>query len=225
MPVSAVVEKLKGDDNKPTKELILWARWERARNDLYYFLANFVYTMDEHDLINPVKKLPFSQKEYLQLLAREWLTHPRLLIPKSRQIMVTWTMLSCYLWDTMFNYGRLNFVQSKKEEDSDRHIERTNFIYEHIPADYLALKPPALKTYCHLKFPTLKSEMWGIPQGVDVGRQHTLSGIFVDEMSVQDNAETTYTSLLPALIGGGRFTGVATSNGKEFFYGLVHDLC
>lgn len=178
-----------------------------------------VYTRDEHDLYNPVKKFP--DKDYLREICDLWYNEPLLLVPKSRQLMMTWLFASCYLWDTQFFEGRLNFFQSKKEEDADRVVKRAWHIYENQPS-WIKDLFPAEYTYCHIRFKNSNSEIWGVPQGEDQIRSNTASGILSDEMAFQDKAEGAYTGALPTIKGGGRFTGVSSAN-PGFFHYLVEN--
>jgi len=178
-----------------------------------------VYTKDEHDKDNPFKKFP--DKEHVKIICDLWYRDSLLLVPKSRQLMMTWLFAACYLLDTQFHEGRLNFFQSKKEEDADRVVQRAWFIYENQP-DWVKAMFPADYTFCHIKFTQAKSEIWGVPQGGDQIRSHTASGIFSDEMAFQPEAEDSYTGALPTIKGGGRFTGVSSAN-PGFFHYLVEN--
>lgn len=44
-----------------------------------------------------------------------------------------------------------------------------------------------------------------------------------DEMAFQERARETFIAMKPTLDGGGRFVGVSTPNGKEFFYSLFNN--
>jgi len=134
-------------------------------------------------------------------------------------MLMTWLFSGCYLWDTQFKQGRLNFFQSKKEEDADRVIQRAWHIYTHQPA-WIKQMFPAEYTYCHIKFKYGDSEIWGVPQGGDQIRSHTASGILSDEMAFQPDAEDAYGGALATIKGGGRFTGVSSAN-PGFFHYLV----
>ena len=180
-----------------------------------------VWTNDEHDKITPFKRFP--DKPHARYIAYLWHETLLLLLPKSRQMLMTWLISACYLWDTQFHRGRLNFFQSKKEEDADRIVQRAWFIYEHQP-DWIKDMFPAEYTSCHLKFKQGKSEIWGVPQGGDQIRSHTSSGIFSDEMAFQPEAEDAYTGALPTIKGGGRFTGVSSAN-PGFFHYLIKNKC
>lgn len=174
-----------------------------------------VYTQDEHDSSVTAKKFP--NKEYLKYICDVWFYSPLLLIPKSRQILMTWLFISCFLWDAQFKQNRLIFFQSKKEDDADRLIQRAKFIYDNQP-DWIKTLFPAEYSFCHLKFKRQKSEIWGVAQGGDQLRQYTSSGIFSDEMAFQSDAEDAYTGALPTIKGGGRFAGISSANPGFFQY-------
>lgn len=194
----------------------------RCENDLLYFLG-FVYTHDEHDKESPTKKFPLD-KQYLRELAKLFETEQLLLVEKSRQMMVTWLMVACHLWDAMFHKGRRIFIQSKKEVDANHLIDRAKFIYRHLPETmrqlYPANKPMA---YLKLEFGKNNSILQGTPQGADVLRQYTVSRLFQDEMAFQEKAEEAYIAALPTIKGGGSFCGVSSPNFKNFFYLLAKD--
>jgi len=188
------------------------------------FLTNFCYTLDSHDTENP-KKL-FPNRIYLRELTQLWLEHPLIVIAKSRQMLATWLFVCLYLWDAVTFTGRLIFLQSKREEDAIGSyisatglLGRTRYVLEHLPSE---LKPPFKATVNKIEFPTRNSTIWAIPQGPDVIRQHTASGILSDEMAFQYLAEQAYTAAIPTIENGGRFTAISTAN-PGFFQNLFLD--
>lgn len=213
------------------KELIMnlaVAGVERAGTDLFYFLDTMVYTQDEHDLHQPIKKMPMH-KEYMRELAGHFLNEQLLLVEKSRQMMVTWIMVACHLWDVMFHEGRRVFFQSKKEADANHLVDRAKVIYRNIPEPFKSViyeKYPARMpmAYLKLEFPRNQSIIQGTAQGADVIRQYTASRIFSDELAFQEKAEEAFIAAKPTLVGGGSFVGVSTPNFKNFFYLLAKDL-
>lgn len=209
-----------------------WARWQIARSDVHYFFRNLVYTLDEHDAINPIKRYPYDKK-YLQYLIEMLRTTRLLFIPKSRQILATWTCVAFYLHDAIALPGRLNFVQSKKESDSGALLDRADIIYDNLGGPeqrqiYNALKPKMLYTRTsgrwQMRFPDHRSQLWAIQQGPDVIRQYTLSNWLCDEGAFQEHLEQSLKAAMPALTGGGRAAFPSTPNGMEIFYAKVHGL-
>ena len=199
----------------------------RASEDLQFYLRTMVLTMDEHDDKHPIKPLPMH-KQYLQELASDFLREPLLLIEKSRQMMVTWLMVACHLWDAQFHEGRRIFFQSKKEVDANHLIDRAKIIYNNYPEPYKAIiheRYPARtpQSYLKLEFYKNQSILQGTAQGADVLRQYTASRIFSDEMAFQDKAEEAFIAAKPTIVGGGKFVGVSTPNFKNFFYLTARD--
>jgi hypothetical protein len=195
-----------------------------AKRDPWIFLTNFCYTLDSHDRNNPIKKFPSHL--YLKDLTNLWLEHPLLVIAKSRQMLATWLFVCLYLWDALTTPGRLIFLQSKREEDAIGSanaatglLGRTRFVLDHLPPE---LRPPFKTTVNKIDFLSNHSTIWAIPQGADILRQHTASGILSDEMAFQVQAEDAYTAAIPTIENGGRFTALSTAN-PGFFQKLFED--
>lgn len=208
--------------------------WWNCHDDPYYFMTHWAKTLDVHDREQSIKMFP--EKEHLKILVEVWLKEYLLLIPKSRQMMMSWLFTTLYLWDTQFHAGRLTFFQSKKEEDADDLVKRAKFVWDNEPKFlkryYLGGKFHNLKinpqhngqhTYCKMNFPEINSEIRGIPQGGDVIRMHTASGILSDEMAFQPEAKAAYTAAKPTLSANGRFTGVSTAEDNTFFEDMCFD--
>ncbi len=190
---------------------------EKCRRDPWHWLTNWVWTLDNHDPDTPVKRFP--QKEYLRELTRIWQKEKLLLIPKSRQMMITWLIVSLYLHDAIFNEGKYIFFQSKKEKDANALIDRAKFIFNHQP---YFLRPKSHQVYCELLLPKMNSKIRGIPQGGNQIRMHTASGIFMDEAAFMYEVGEAFTAAKPSVDGGGRITMVSSAN-PGFFESMVND--
>lgn len=223
------LEKLK--TNKELQDI----EWFQCVADPKYFILNWVQTLDTHDPDHPIKGFP--DKEYVKILIDIWHNTNLLLVPKSRQMMISWLFVALYLWDTMFHEGRLTFFQSKKEDDADDLIKRAKFMWDYLPGflkryrkgdELIELRANpqnrGLATFCKITFPDINSEIRGIPQGGDVIRMHTASGILSDEMAFQPEASDAYTAAKPTISGKhARFTGVSTAEDNTFFEEMVFD--
>lgn len=209
--------------------------WWQCHDDPYYFLTNWAFTLDVHDSDNSVKTFP--EKEYLKVLVDLWLKEHLLLVPKTRQMQMSWLFTSLYLWDTQFHHGRLTFFQSKKAEDADDLVKRAKFVYDHEPKFLkryfldgkfrdLHVNPQhnGKHTEGKMTFPEINSEIRGIPEGGDVIRMHTASGILEDEMAFQPEAKSAFTAAKPTISSKGRFTGLSTAEDNTFFQDMVFDL-
>jgi len=193
--------------------------YELCRRNPTYWLNNFVLTLNSKDTVNPIQRWP--DLEYLREITKIWLRERLLLIPKSRQMMLTWLMVALYLHNAQFTDGRLIFFQSKKEEDAFALIERAWFIYEHQPE---WLKRPATHTKAEIYFPKHYSKIRGVPQGADQIRSYTSSGILIDEAAFQPEVENAYTALKPSIDGGGGSVTMVSSADPGFFERMVHDV-
>jgi phage FluMu gp28-like protein len=202
-------------------------KWLFASKDPLYFLGEFVYTCDPHS--EPTtQKFPIQTKPYLKYLAEKWMDEPLLLVAKSRQMLITWLFIALYVWDSIMHQGRYTFFQSKKEDDSGNLkiplslLSRAKFIIDNLPP---LVKPlyQVSQTPCIIYFPTTTSTIHAISQDSDAVRQYTATGILADELAFQENAEEAFRAVIPTLAGKGRFTGISSSNGKNFFYRLYSD--
>ena len=194
----------------------------KVRRDPIEFLR-CVRTLDEVDKVKPIKPFPVEM-EYVQLYAKLWVRERFIAVPKSRRMLMSWTNIALYTWDTMFNIGKNNAFVSKKEDDSNELVRRAKFIIEHLDHSKIPkeLTPAFDSKYCELSFPELNSKISGFASGADQLRQFTFSGIFADEMAFWADAQKMYSGSFPTLQGGGRFTAVSSA-GPGFFKALVFD--
>ncbi len=218
--------RLGGLPDKQVKEL-LKVRWEKARRDPLYFLKTFCFTLDQHDKATPIKAIP-SDRPHLRILTELWVDNRCLVICKSRQMLCTWLFCALSLWDAMFHRGRLIMLQSKREDDAignrvagDGLLGRVGFILDHVPGGKIVL-PENKSTYNRIEFPTMNSTIWSIPQGSDIIRQRTASGILSDEAAFQEQFNEAYTAARPCIRGGGWFVALSTPH-PGFFQELYQD--
>lgn len=195
------------------------SRLQSIINDPWEFLK-VVRTHDPIDKVNPIKAFPVHL-EYIYYYVRMWQKYPKILVPKSRRMKMTWTNICLYTWDTAFHVGRHNAIVSKKEDDSDDLVGKCDFVLKNLdfPKELI---PKFEKTFNSLVIPELDSKIEGYPSGADQLRQYTFSGILADELAFWDDAQKMYAASIPTLEGGGRFTGVS-SPAPGFFKKLVMD--
>jgi hypothetical protein len=180
--------------------------------------------------------MPFPDKEYIRIIVNTWLNENLIAIPKSRQMMLSWLTVALFLWDTQFHKGRLTFFQSKKADDANDLVKRAKFIYDNEPSflkryyDDGSFKDLSCNpqnqgngVYNLMTFPDIHSEIRGIPEGGDVIRMHTCSGILADESAYQPEAKAAFTAAKPTISSKGRFTAVSTALDGTFFEDIVFD--
>jgi hypothetical protein len=207
----------------------LLERLQRVRRDPLEFLK-CVRTLDEVDKRAPVKTFPWNL-EYVQLYVKIWREEQFIALPKSRRMKMTWLNVSLFLWDTLFYRGRANGFISKKEDDSDKLVERAQFIYENLDTSKLPreLLPKVERKFCNMHFAEINSRIQGYASSSDGPRMDTLSGALCDEIAFWPHAQKLYSGLVPTLEGngdwpnsGGRLTAISSA-APGFFKAIVHD--
>jgi len=202
----------------------------RVRNDVFYFLEEYCWTLDEdaEKGEDPIKRFPTrEERPDLYKMAELWLNEKEideqrtLGIDKSRQMMGTWTLILCNLWLVAFHHGKRVFFQSKKEDDAIALLDRAWITFRKLPR---WLKPTHQKKEAKLLFPNINSEIWAIPQGGDHIRSYTVSSVFSDEAAKQPEFGDAYTASIPSVGKRGRFTFLSTPRGKgNAFYRLMKE--
>lgn len=192
----------------------------RCKQDPWHWMRAWVTTENVHSNLETTFQR-FPDKPHLFYLTRLWQENPRLLIPKSRQLTVTWLISCLYLWDGLFFPSRLTFFQSKKEEDANANLERTWGVYQRLPTFFHEWSP-AKRTYCNIRLTRQRSRLWAVPEGADHARQYTCSGYFSDEIGFQADTDKVLAAIAPTLGDKGRFTGVSSAS-PSYFQSLCFD--
>lgn len=207
----------------------------QAQNFLHYaqnpwpFLRDCVYTLNQVSKEDyAVQPFP-SYLDYLKFLCDLWQKEDLLAIPKSRRMVCSWSFISLYTHNTIFNEGRFNAFVSKKEEDAGELVSRAEFIYHKIPDWRIprALLPKIkngrmTKDPYVLEFDEIHSLIRAFPQGAHQMRQFTVSGILGDECAFWEQAQQFYSASKPTIDGGGRCT-LISSRSPGFFKKIVYD--
>ena len=194
---------------------------EKCKRDPWYWLENYAWTKDEHDSKRPFKRFPC--KDYLKRITEVWQRERLLLIPKSRQMMISWLLVALYLHDAQFHPGRLIVYQSKKGEDATALIRRSLVIFDRQPSWMKQENRFREHPHGKLTFPAIESSIVGLPQGAEQLRSYTLSGLLVDEAAYQPLMQEAWTAAKPTIDAGDcRVTMVSSAN-PSFFEMLVSD--
>lgn len=215
---------------QPQTEQLWLDRWEIAKREPWYFIRYFVNTFDEHEFTDLAFSKPFPNKAVYRIIVRAWKEIDVLHIEKSRQIMMTWLMCALYLWLVMFFPVKRVVLQSKKEDDANAILDRARHIYELLQSMNLPGLPEAkvfsgkIGTNTNISFPKIKGEISSIPQGPDIIRSRTYSGILADEMNHQPQYRDGHAAAMPAISNGARYTGQGTANGHTAGYEILHGI-
>ena len=180
----------------------------KCRFDPWYFLRRFVITHDRER-----GEQPYPGFAYLRELVRTLQREQRIVILKSRQMMVTWTAVAFSLWELIFRGDAEIMFISKREDDAREAVRRMKFILARLPA----FMCPALgeNTRLVLEFPHRNARFMALPTHPHIGRTYSPTRIFWDEMASTPFAEEIFAALQPGLDGGGSFTGISTSQGPN----------
>ena len=172
----------------------------------WHFMTNFVYTLERKE---GIKKFP--DYTYLKDFVREMKKERLLIVLKSRQMLITWTVISFLVWDCIIKGSSEVLLISKREAESEELLKRAKFIYNNFPE---ALKVSVgYNNKNIIEFPGRNSRIISLPSSPDIGRTYSPKRIFWDEMAFTPFDEEVFQSLQPALDGGGSFIGVSSPNG------------
>ena len=212
----------------------------------FWEFLKYVYTKDEHDPTNPIKPFP-ADKEYVIWTFAHMLACEKLLVPKSRQIMVSWMLAAFACWFVRTQSHSLVIVQSKKAEDAQDLVSmgkdnpcagRVDFIEQHLP-QWLRdphivhgsgnkvgqlIYTPHPKTPQGVKVPWYGSRIIAVPQGADQVRGKTVSLYISDEAAFQEEFKNAVVALLPALMSPKsttRFIAASSVNSGSEFNNMV----
>lgn len=210
--------------------------------DPWAFLDEAVWTLDQRGQGGGVRRYPGSRLEdgkrktcpcggcgnYLEHMVHVWHTLPppkRLAIPKSRRLIVSWTMVALHYWLARYHPASFIGFASRKQgqtedEGSAELVKRAKFIHDHLPLD--VAPRPVKYGFARLAFTDNDSTIVGIAQGADQARQYTFTAYLADEFAFWERAGETYAALLPTLEGGGRFTAISSAN-PGFMQQIVYD--
>lgn|GEM_PF-676789 len=181
----------------------------------WFFLTRYVFTQD------PVLGvMGYPGYPYLRNLILAMQHSKRLLVPKSRQMLVSWTAVGYFLWKAIYTGPSLILFLSRGESSAMELLLRARFIYDHLPR----WMQPSLgrDRREELELKKIGSRIISLPATSDAPRMHSPSGVFWDEMAFTPWDEDLWAALKPALDSGGTFLGVSSSGGPDnLFYRLV----
>ncbi len=170
--------------------------------DPYYFAYRWVWTQDE---LHEPSCRKFPKLEYLQWVFDIWEEVNLLAIPKSRRMMMTWSMIAVHLWICIFKKDKKVFMQSLSEKVHVRELmNKCHYILERLPA-FILRQDEYEKFMTHIDFDN-NSKCIGIAQGGDKLRMFTATAIYIDEGAIIDYLVEAITGSKPTLEGGGKLT-------------------
>ncbi len=202
----------------------------KAKKDPWTFIEKFVFTKDEHDKENPEKRFPSECRKdrpnyrYLRLITRLFQRYDKILIEKSRQVLMSWLFCALALWYALRYKGSFVIIQKTKEETAIRLLERIKFIYDRLPKEMQSRDARSVETI--LEFKDLGSKIMAVSQDSEAVAGDTVSLLIADEMSKQPHGAQAYFSSRPTVAGGGKYIGICTPSFLDggFANLLIHDM-
>lgn len=187
------------------------AAWEQDVPGLILESGWFI-TKDEHraDGEYPFPAHPYCH-HYLSTLCRERLV----LVPKSRQVMITWLTAGYLVAQALLRRNLLAIYQTKREDDALAFMERVYFLYNHLPAAIRKIRPkqmPPKENKFRLEIVSHSSKIQGIPSGADVIRSNTVSIFVADEVNFQPEAKASLRAAGPSLGKTGQGIWISSAN-------------
>ena len=192
--------------------------WYASQQDPWYFVKNFCMTFDEHDqsIAGECKPFPdmthggkykdevfeplFGNFHMMMQKAQELKKARVVLVPKSRQMMVSWSVASFCLWAILF-FGRSHIVwQSKKEKDSDYQIDRIKHMYSYLPKYFrerVGITTAVMSRQHHSYLRLLNgSRAEAVASGGSIVRSRVPTVFVNDESAFQDEFEDSLSAAL-----------------------------
>lgn len=166
------------------------------------FVFNYCKTVDAHDDAKSIIVKKFPERQYIadiiDLCEHEYYAPNRcgqLVIPKSRQVMISWTIDAYLLWRSMFRFNQIMVIQSKTENDSILQLDRVKNIYRNLPKEFSGysglVRHVDKQAQSHFKFSN-GSIIYAVPEGGPVIRGRTPTVSFMDEVQTMTEAEDSY---------------------------------
>lgn len=171
--------------------------------------------------------LGWPDKDYLHDLVWVFNHEKAVFVPKSRRMMVSWTMAAWAVYNARYFPHHAIFVQSETEEKAAFITDkRCVFLEDHLREPMLRRKYKPIRTHQGLigriTYDGTGSYIWAIPQGDDVIRSFTFSILIMDESEFQPEGPKALVSALSTLEKGAQLIVASTSNGPQ---GILADVC
>lgn len=168
---------------------------------------------------HPIEGLrPFPRYPFLREIACSLFNKRLLLIPKSRQMFISWLMCAVILYRAL-SKGGLHLLLSKNQFSADELLKRINFIFDNLHGRLQS--EIRTRNRSELEF-ARGGRIISLPATEDAPRMHSPTSVFWDEMAFTRHGSKIWTALKPCLDNGAQFTGVSTPNGmNNIFADLV----
>lgn len=182
--------------------------------NFYLWCVEQVITSDEATQ----KELPFpADKAYLKDLSFILQNEPRVAIPKSRRMFVSWLIALYCQWRARFHPHNAIFFQSETEAKSAFITDKRILFVESKLEDLYKKEYDVLKTKSGLvgriTYRDTGSYIWAIAQGDSQIRSYTPSILVMDEVEFHDEGPQALAAALATIEKDAQIIIISTSNG------------
>ena len=166
----------------------------------------------EHGVID------FAPREAQQDIIQSWMTEPRSIVLKARQIGYS-TLVAVYaLWLVLFWPNRLVVFLSRTQDAARQLLGIAIFAYDQLP-EWFQKRGPKRKSFNVDTLTFLNgSSIASLPSKKNAGRGRSVSLAVLDEWAFFENPEEAWSSIEPITTIGGRVIGLSTANGSGNFF-------
>ena len=209
---------------------------ERVNTLEKFLTSGAVYTLDEATMQTRLMPCSFQNPghadwEYMLHVVRDYEANgPLWACEKSRRMMVSWLMISLYLYRLMTVPHAHYFMGSRNYRKSCFMLgpARMKGVYLNISSDIWPNKPHVEFRY---KAPGGYEEAYCedtdsiieiMPEGPDQLREYTVTGCLCDEFAMWRFGQAWYTGARATISGGGRLDFVSTPKIGSFMYRLLY---
>lgn len=201
---------------------------DRAREDGLFWLR-FAQTRDEADPENPVKPFPVHL-QYINDLWRVFLTSQRIVVAKSRQMLVSWVLCAFGVWWARYRPHQFIVFQTQKKEDACKmvampstdggigYLGRMQFIEQHLPHWLKVEVRPSEGSLSYANGSLIEA----LPGGANQVRSKVPSIIIEDEFAFQEEARGVYGAVAPLIQKAVKFIAVSTPNGMDNIFAEIY---
>jgi hypothetical protein len=178
----------------------LWEQMEKRESGFdrgpLLWLTQYTNTEDTHwlDKGTPFRQ-PFPAKSYLECVMKYLLTERSVFLPKSREMMMSWTVSGYIAWMCQW-YPVFWVAQTGKEDKVAELIQYARTLVNNQP-DWMKRKNPlVVDNELELKWAS-GGRFLGVPKGEDQIRIHHPYGYFQDESAFLPEAQQAYDAVRP----------------------------
>ena len=164
--------------------------------------------------------IPFEQWEHLRKLIEVFLKYRLIVILKSKQVGVSWSLAKYALHET-YKTGANILEMSRGENEAIDLLSKSRFIYSQLPGWLQLEKEHDGMTLMSFKAP--KSRIVALSSTSSSGVGQTGSLVIIDEADFQDNLEMSYSTLKATVDAGGQMIIASTrdiTRANSFFIDL-----